>query len=42
MVMLYVRMLASMLVSLYFSRFILNVLSVENYVTFGAVGGILP
>ena len=39
--MLYVRMSASMLVSLYISCVFLNVLSVKNYVTFGVIGGVV-
>jgi hypothetical protein len=40
-VMLYVRMLASMIVSFYTSRVVLNVLVVENDGTFGDVDGIV-
>ncbi len=39
--MLYIRMLISMIVSLYTSRVILNVLGVEDYGTYGIVGGVV-
>lgn len=40
-IMLYIRMLLSMVVSLYTSRVVLNILGVEDYGIYGVVGGIV-
>lgn len=40
-VMLYIRMLLSIVVSLYTSRVVLNTLGVENYGIYGVVGGVV-
>lgn len=39
--MLYIRMLLSMVVSLYTSRVVLNTLGVEDYGIYGVVGGVV-
>ena len=39
--MLYIRMLFSMVVSLYTSRVVLNTLGVEDYGIYGVVGGVV-